>query len=76
MSHLAGVYRLQARYADSERLYRRALAGYEKCPRPDRRELATVRNNLGTLYQITGRHAVAERLFREALAAVENAMST
>ena len=47
LNNLATHYEKQSRHADSEPLFRRALAIYEKAAGPEHPAVATVLNNLG-----------------------------
>ena len=70
----AGYYLyLRARYAEAERLHRRALAIWEALG-PDNPDTATSLNNLGVLLRFRGRFAEAEPLLRRALAIREAAL--
>ena len=64
---LAGIYRVQGRYAKAEPLYRQALALAETEIGPKDLEVATCLNNLAVLDKYTGRFAAAPRLYRGAL---------
>ena len=68
LSNLGTVYRAQGRYAEAEKLYRRALELREGNFGAAHPEVAVVVNNLATLYHAEGRTAEAEPLFRRALA--------
>ena len=58
----------EGRYADSDPLYKRALAIREKALGPDHPDVAQSLNNLADLYRAQGRHADAEPLYKRALA--------
>ena len=62
LNGLAGLYRLQGRYAEAEPLYKRALAIREKALGPDHPDVAASLNNLAVLYDYQGRYADAEPL--------------
>jgi CHAT domain-containing protein/tetratricopeptide (TPR) repeat protein len=62
------LYKTQARYADAEPLYRRALAIYEKASGHNHPSVAVALNNLALLYEIQGHYAEAEPLLKRALA--------
>jgi tetratricopeptide (TPR) repeat protein len=53
---LAVLYHNQARYAEAEPLYKRALAIYEKALGSDHPEVARSLNNLAILYQNQARY--------------------
>ena len=64
----------QARYAEAEPLYHRALAIREKAFGRDHPDVATVLNNLAALYSKQGRYADAEPLYQRSLAIREKAL--
>jgi CHAT domain-containing protein/tetratricopeptide (TPR) repeat protein len=68
LNALAVLYKNQARYADAEPLYKRALAIYEKASGPNHPSVAVALNNLALLHETQGRYADAEPLFKRALA--------
>ncbi|MEX2015658.1 MAG: tetratricopeptide repeat protein, partial [Candidatus Hydrogenedentales bacterium] len=68
MNQLGLFLRAQARYAEAEPLYRRALAIGEASYGPDHPTVATDCNNLAGLLRATNRLAEAEPLYRRALA--------
>lgn len=68
LNNLASLYKEQARYGDSEPLYKRALAIREKTLGRDHPDVAQSLNNLADLYSALGRHADAEPLYERALA--------
>ena len=59
---LAGVYKYQGRYSDSERLFLEADSLVPKIPRSFPGIEATLLNNLADLYLATARYADAEKL--------------
>ena len=59
---LAVLYKNQARYADAEPLYKRALAITEKALDPDNPTVGAALNNLAELYEDQGRYPEAEPL--------------
>ena len=65
LNNLAGLYRAQARYAEAEPLYKRALAIREKALGPAHPDVATSLNNLALFYREQGRNQDVERLLRE-----------
>src|SRR6516165_4578895 len=68
LNNLASLYKEEARYADTEPLYKRALAIRENALGPDHPDVAQSLNNLAELYSAQGRHADAEPLYKRALA--------
>jgi len=67
MNRLGILFQTQARYAEAEPLYRRALAIAEKSFGPDHPNVGTDLNNLAELLRETNRHAEAEPLYCRAL---------
>ena len=59
--------------AEAEKMYRRALAGYEKAWGPDHTSTLDTVNNLGNLYKNQGKLVEAEEMYRRALAGKEKA---
>ena len=62
LNNLAELTNKQARYAEAEPLYRRALAIRQKALRPDDPDVATSYNNLAGFYALLGRYGEAEQL--------------
>ena len=58
-------------YADTEPLYNRSLAIFEKELGPDHPDLGMPLNNLALLYHAQGRHADAEPLLKRSRAIAE-----
>ena len=73
LSRLADLYRVQARYEESEPLYRRAIAIEEARRGTEHPRMAQVLNNLALVYRAQGFYAQAEPLCRRALAIAERA---
>ncbi len=71
-NQLAILSYAKARYAEAERLYRRALAIGEASLGPDHPDVATYLNNLANLLRETNRPGEAEPLYRRALAIDES----
>ena len=70
-----GYYLMRrARYAETEPLYQRAPAIFEKALGPDHPSTATSLNNLAELYRSRGRYGDAEPLYQRALAIREKAL--
>ncbi|MCZ6550857.1 MAG: tetratricopeptide repeat protein [Candidatus Methylomirabilales bacterium] len=68
LSTLADVSRAEGRFAEAERLYKRALAIDEEALEKDHLNVARDVNNLAKLYQAQGQYAEAEPLYRRGLA--------
>jgi CHAT domain-containing protein/tetratricopeptide (TPR) repeat protein len=66
--NLAGLYCLQGKYAEAEKLYLRALRIREKLFGADHPQVATSLHDMAELYLKTGRPARAVPLFERALA--------
>jgi len=66
LNNMAEVYRAQGRYADAERLFKKALTMRETT-RPDDADLARLLNNMAELYIVQDRYADAETLLKRAL---------
>ncbi len=66
LNNLAQLYHAQARYAEAEPLYKRALAIWEKALGLDHPNVATALNNLAALYRATKRDEEAETLKQRA----------
>ena len=56
------------RLEDAERMYNRALAGYEKALGPEHTSTLRTVNNMGILYEHQGRLKDAERMFNREMA--------
>lgn len=74
LNNLAGIYRVQAKYAEAEALYRRALAIAENAVGPDHPAVAAGLNNLALLYDDRAKYAEADPLYQRALAIREKAL--
>ena len=74
LNNLAVVYETQGKYAEAERLFKRALAIREKAlgARPPR--CGQTLNNLAIVYHEQGKYADAEALYKRALAIREKAL--
>jgi len=66
-------YRNQGRLREAEKMYNRALAGYEKAWGPVHTSTLSTVNNLGLLYADQGRLTEAEMMYNRALAGYEKA---
>jgi tetratricopeptide (TPR) repeat protein len=65
--NLAATLRAEARYADAEKFYLRALAIRESEPAPSPKRIASALYGLALLYRDTARYAEAEQFARRAL---------
>jgi tetratricopeptide (TPR) repeat protein len=68
LNNLADLYQRQARYADAEPIYKRALDIRERTVGPDHPDTAASVNNLASLYQAEGRTADALPLVERMMA--------
>ena len=66
--------RSSSRHGDSEPLFKRALAIYEKAGGPEHPAVATLLNNLGQVDKVSGRYAEAEPLIKRSLAIREKVL--
>jgi Tfp pilus assembly protein PilF len=71
---VARLLKEQVQYKAAERMYERALAGYEKALGPDHTSTLDTVNNLGILYRDRGKLAEAEQMYKRALAGKEKAL--
>jgi CHAT domain-containing protein/tetratricopeptide (TPR) repeat protein len=74
LNALALVYWEQAKYAEAEGLFKRALAIREKALGADHPDVAEILYNLATVYRPQGKYADAEGLHKRALAIREKAL--
>ena len=76
LNNLAGLYRVQGRYAEAEPLYKRMLAIIEKAPEggPEHSSFANGLNSLAELYRAQGRYAEAEPLYKRSLPIYEKVL--
>jgi CHAT domain-containing protein len=74
LNNLAELYWAQARYADAEPLFKRALVIRETALGPDHPDVAASLNNLASVYQDQGRYAEADPAFERALAIREKVL--
>ncbi|KAL9122459.1 MAG: hypothetical protein Q9187_000988 [Circinaria calcarea] len=70
---LADLYQQNDMSSEAEKMYRRALDGYEKAWGPDHTSTLNTVNNLGLLYADQGKHSEAEKMYRRALDGYEKA---
>jgi tetratricopeptide (TPR) repeat protein len=73
VNNLGNLYRDQGKMDKAERMYRRALQGYEKAWGPEHTLTLSTVNNLGLLYRDQGKMDEAEKMYRRALQGFEKA---
>ena len=73
MNH-AALCQASGRFAEAEKLYRRAVRVRKDLLGNRHPDLATTLNNLATLYRLTGRRARAAALYRRALMIFEETL--
>jgi len=73
LCNLAGLLEGQAKYEESEVLYRRALAIYEAARGPDHPEVAGTLKNLASVLNRQAKYEESEALYRRVLAIYEAA---
>src|ERR1700722_15418756 len=71
---VALLLQTQNKFENAERMYLRALAGYEKALEPDHPDTLLVVQNLGLLYHDRGQIKQAEEMWTRALAGYEKAL--
>ena len=76
MNNLAGLYRLQARYAEAEPLYIRAIAVGEQVLGLEHIETLSSTGDLAGLYESLGRYAEAEPLYLRVFEVRERTLGT
>ena len=74
LGSLANLYYRQGKLDEAEKMYQRALQGYEKAWGPDHTSTLSTVNNLGLLYADQGKHEEAEKMYQRALQGYENAL--
>jgi tetratricopeptide (TPR) repeat protein len=74
LTSLAGLYRVQARYAEAEPLYFRTLKLAKQVLDPHDEQMAAILNNLAIVYKYTARFNEAVRLYRRALRIIVKAL--
>jgi tetratricopeptide (TPR) repeat protein len=72
LTTLGRIYHNQCRYAEAERLLRRAMGIWEGNPASDMRWRLRTANSLAAAYSATGRFALSERLLRQHLSIGRN----
>jgi tetratricopeptide (TPR) repeat protein len=65
--HLARLYEDQGKLDEAEKMYQRALQGYEKAGGPDHTSTLATVHNLGNLYRSQGKQDQAENMHQRAL---------
>ena len=71
--NLGNLYADQGKMAEAEKMYQRALEGYEKAWGPEHTSTLDTVNNLGNLYADQGKMAEAEKMYQRALEGYEKA---
>ena len=71
---LGNLYADQGKLGEAEKMYVRALQGYEKALGPDHTSTLHTVNNLGLLYSDQGKLAEAEKMYVRALQGYEKAL--
>jgi tetratricopeptide (TPR) repeat protein len=66
------LYVKLGRLEEAEKMYQRALQGFEKAWGPEHTSTLSTVNNLGALYADLGRLDEAEKMYRRALQGYEN----
>ena len=67
MANLASIYSNQGHWKEAEKMYERALEGYEKAWEPEHPSTLDTVNILGNLYADQGKLAEAEKMYLRAL---------
>lgn len=62
MNSLGNLYAAQANMNEAEKMYLRALTGYEKALGPDHTSSLDIVKNIGTLYKRQGKMNDAEKM--------------
>ena len=71
---IAELLSQQVQLAAAERMYQRALTGYEKALGPDHTSTLLTANNLGNLYRDQGKLEEAGKMYQRALQGFQNAL--
>src|SRR5436190_8382333 len=74
IQNLGMLYHGRGQFEKAERMWKRALIGYEKMLEPDHPDTLKVVQNLGILYYGRGQFKEAERMLKRALAGYEKAL--
>ncbi len=72
--NLGLLYADQGKMAEAEKMYQRALEGYEKAWGPEHTSTLGTVNNLGILYKNQGKLAEAEKMYQRALKGYKKAL--
>ena len=67
LHRLGELYEDQGKLDEAEKMYQRALQGYEKAWGPDHTSTLATVNNLGNLYADQGKLDEAEKMYQRAL---------
>ena len=74
MHGLGMLYADQGKLGEAEKMYQRALEGYEKALGPEHTSTLDTVNNLGALYADQGKLGEAEKMYQRALEGYEKAL--
>ena len=74
INNLGLLYADQGKLDEAEKMYQRALEGYEKALGPDHTSTLNTINNLGLLYADQGKLDEAEKMYQRALQGYEKAL--
>jgi len=74
VNNLGLLYTNQGKLGEAEKIYQRALEGYEKALRRDHTSTLSTVNNLGLLYADQGKLGEAEKMYQRALEGYEKAL--
>src|SRR5438477_238119 len=74
MHGLGMLYADQGKLGEAEKMYQRALEGYEKALGPEHTSTLDTVNNLGLLYKSQGKLDEAEKMYQRALEGYEKAL--
>jgi tetratricopeptide (TPR) repeat protein len=70
---LGDLYAYQGKHSEAEKIYKRALNGYEKACGLDHTSTLDTVHSLGNLYTNQGKHSEAEKMYQRALDGCEKA---
>ena len=73
--NIGDLYAHQGKMTEAEKMYQRALKGYEKAWGPEHTSTLDTVNNLAFLYANQGKHAEAEKMYQRALDGYEKVWS-
>ena len=74
--HSGNLYKIQGKLSDAEKMYQRALDGYEKALGSEHTSTLGTINNLGNLYKDQGKLTEAEKMYRRVLDGYDKALNT